>query len=146
MDPSKLFDLTGKRAVGLHYIIFRFLVLTIEVTGGATGIGLMCTQALSRAGATVYIVGRRQAKLDQAVKHYGNESDPSIKGSIVGIAGDITSKEGLQKLADRVQQLAPNGINILVNNAGIARDLTKYSSDGTLDKSDRLSPSRATYY
>lgn len=54
-DRSKLFDVSHVTAV---------------VTGGATGIGLMITQALVANGAKVYITGRRQKALENAAKTY----------------------------------------------------------------------------
>lgn len=54
-DRSKLFDVSHVTAV---------------VTGGATGIGLMITQALATNGAKVYIVGRRKEKLEKTVETY----------------------------------------------------------------------------
>jgi NAD(P)-dependent dehydrogenase (short-subunit alcohol dehydrogenase family) len=45
------------------------------------------------------------------------------------VQGDINSKDGVQKLAQDVGSQSPNGIHLLVNNAGIARDdNTKYSN------------------
>ena len=44
--------------------------LTAVVTGGGTGIGLMCTQALVANGATVYITGRRVEALNSVVEQY----------------------------------------------------------------------------
>lgn len=41
------------------------------VTGGGSGIGLMCTQALAVNGAKVYIVGRTEEKLDRVAEIHG---------------------------------------------------------------------------
>lgn len=54
-DRSKLFDVSHVTAV---------------VTGGATGIGLMITQALAANGAKVYITGRRKDALERTVDAY----------------------------------------------------------------------------
>src|SRR6202047_781164 len=41
------------------------------VTGGSTGIGLATAQRFVNEGAYVYITGRRQPELDEAVKKIG---------------------------------------------------------------------------
>ena len=51
------------------------------VTGGATGIGLMCAQALAANGARVYITSRRDEKLQQSAKQHN--PPPSSPGSII---------------------------------------------------------------
>ena len=55
LKASKLFDVNNYTAV---------------VTGGATGIGLMITQALVANGAKVYITGRREDALNKAIDQY----------------------------------------------------------------------------
>lgn len=51
LKAGKLFNLDGKVAL---------------VTGGSTGIGLMCSQALAANGAKVYITGVRYVSDDEA--------------------------------------------------------------------------------
>lgn len=91
--------------------------VTAVVTGGATGIGLMITQALVANGAKVYITGRRTEKLEQTQKIYGDGP-----GSIHVLPGDVSSKDEAIRLAEEVGEKEPKGIHLLVNNAGIARD------------------------
>lgn len=109
LKSSKLFDVSGYTAV---------------VTGGGSGIGLMIAQTLQTNGATVFIIGQRKEALDKVVENYSTGP-----GKIIGLQGDINSKDGVQKLAQDVESQSPNGIHLLVNNAGIARDdNTKYSN------------------
>jgi len=61
------------------------------VTGGGSGIGLMCTQALAVNGAKVYIVGRTEEKLDRVAEIHGK----GIAGEIIPLVGDVTDKEGV---------------------------------------------------
>ncbi len=42
--------------------------LVAVVTGGGTGLGLIIARTLEANGAKVFITGRRQDKLDEAVK------------------------------------------------------------------------------
>ena len=43
-------------------------------------------------------------------------------GKIIGLPGDIAHKDEVLRLAAEVEQKEPDGIQLLVNNAGIARD------------------------
>lgn len=53
------------------------------------------------------------------------------------LQGDVSDKDDIKRLADEVAQKEPKGIQLLVNNAGIARDdSTKFSSNGTPEMSD----------
>ncbi|KAF5548658.1 NAD(P)H-dependent oxidoreductase [Fusarium mexicanum] len=112
--------------------LFDVSHITAVVTGGATGIGLMITQALQSNGAKVYITGRRKEVLEQTQKTYGTGP-----GSIHVLPGDVSEKDEAVRLAEEVSKKEPNGIHLLVNNAGIAEDdNTKFSSVGEPDTSD----------
>ncbi|KAF5252707.1 hypothetical protein FANTH_2334 [Fusarium anthophilum] len=112
--------------------LFDVSHITAVVTGGATGIGLMITQALQSNGAKVYITGRRKEVLEQTQKTYGTGP-----GSIHLLPGDVSDKDEAIRLAEEVSKKEPNGIHLLVNNAGIAEDdNTKFSSAGEPDTSD----------
>ncbi|CAJ2505267.1 Uu.00g126610.m01.CDS01 [Anthostomella pinea] len=112
--------------------LFDVSHVTAIVTGGATGIGLMITQALQSNGAKVYIVGRRKEKLDEVVKRYSTGP-----GQIIALEGDVSDKNEVQRLAKDMSSKEPKGIQLLVNNAGIARDdATSYSKAGQPDLSD----------
>lgn len=106
----------------------------MTLAGGATGIGLMAAQALSVNGAKVYIVGRRQEKLDAAVKHHS----PSGPGEIIAIQGDITTKDGLNKLVSEIES-KEQVLHVLVNNAGINTGATSMEgSKNAVDMKDKL--------
>jgi len=100
LTANKLFNVEGQVAL---------------VTGGGTGIGLMCAQALAANGAKVYITGRRAEALEAAVKSHA----PEGSGQIIPVTADITSKESIAKLRDEISS-KEKYLNILVNNAGIA--------------------------
>jgi NAD(P)-dependent dehydrogenase (short-subunit alcohol dehydrogenase family) len=80
------------------------------VTGGGTGIGRAIALALDGAGATVSIVGRRQAPLAETAARFSNG----------GYAlGDVTDEASIAAaIAERVEVAGP--VAILVNNAGAA--------------------------
>jgi NAD(P)-dependent dehydrogenase (short-subunit alcohol dehydrogenase family) len=88
------------------------------VTGGAQGIGLACVEALSEAGAYVYIADRN-LKIAQ-------EAQAAMKAK--GYAGDVIEMEATdskQVDAAAARMMAEKGrVDILVCNAGIARSQT----------------------
>lgn len=77
----------------------------------------MITQALVANGAKVYITSRRQETLEATVKQYNTGP-----GSLHALPGDVSSKDDCIRLAKELEQKEPNGIHLLVNNSGIARD------------------------
>jgi NAD(P)-dependent dehydrogenase (short-subunit alcohol dehydrogenase family) len=83
---------------------------TALVTGSTAGIGLEIARALAVEGARVFVAGRDQAKLDQAVE--------SIRASggarVSGVLADAATAEG----ADHLLTAVPD-VDILVNNLGI---------------------------
>ncbi|KAK2864993.1 hypothetical protein FQN49_004015 [Arthroderma sp. PD_2] len=116
LAPSSLFDVSGFVAV---------------VTGGGSGIGLMAAQGLLAGGARVYIVSRRKEVLDQVAKKY-SQSGP---GKIIGIKADINSSEDVENLVKELETQEPNGIDILINNAGVALEAEKKSQASSVDYS-----------
>lgn len=81
------------------------------VTGGSSGIGLTSAEVLAKAGAHVYITGRRQKELDLAVKKIGK--------NVTGVQGDVSNLADLDKLYDIVKKQSGH-IDILFANAGVA--------------------------
>ncbi|KAI1844436.1 hypothetical protein JX265_010070 [Neoarthrinium moseri] len=118
--------------------LFDVSHITAVVTGGGTGIGLMITQALQSNGAKVYITGRRKEVLDQTAQRYSTGP-----GSIHVLPGDVSTKDGAVKLAKEIEGKEPTGIQLLVNNAGVARDKdTMFPAVGQPDFSDAVSISQ----
>ena len=79
------------------------------ITGGSTGIGLATAKLFAAEGARVYITGRRQEALDQAVAEIG--------GGSTGIRADSASLAEIDRLYGRVKTEAGR-IDILFANAG----------------------------
>lgn len=83
----------------------------VLITGGSSGIGFALAQAFVARGAEVYITGRRQSALDEAVRRL------QVAG---GACADVGTAEGrLTTLKQALQSLG--GLDILVNNAGGVR-------------------------
>jgi NAD(P)-dependent dehydrogenase (short-subunit alcohol dehydrogenase family) len=82
------------------------------VTGSTAGIGRATAEGLARAGASVVINGRGEARIDEAVRQMRR----AFPGSdISGIAADLATAEGAEALIAQ----APDA-DILVNNVGTA--------------------------
>jgi 3-hydroxybutyrate dehydrogenase len=93
------------------------------VTGGGRGIGREIASALARAGATVTVLGRNRASLDEAVA--------------TGAAhfADIADVADQQKVGAAISAAAARQpIDILVANAGIAESAPFPKSDAALFK------------
>lgn len=84
---------------------------TVLITGGGTGLGLGVARCMARAGATVVVVGRREAELKSAVDSIG----PRAKF----VAWDVTQVDRAAELIARASDVAGAPISVLVNNAGI---------------------------
>jgi NAD(P)-dependent dehydrogenase (short-subunit alcohol dehydrogenase family) len=80
------------------------------ITGGTEGIGLAVAKRFVKEGAYVFITGRRQRELDEAVKAIGN--------NVTGIQGDVTKMADLDRLYETVGR-AKGRIDIVVANAGV---------------------------
>ena len=81
------------------------------ITGGNSGIGFATAKLFIAEGAHVYITGRRQDKLDTAVKQLG--------ANATGIQGDVASLAALDRLFSQIQQ-DKGKLNIVFANAGAA--------------------------
>ncbi|CAO2651119.1 Nn.00g094160.m01.CDS01 [Neocucurbitaria sp. VM-36] len=103
------------------------------VTGGGSGIGLMITQTLAVNGAKVYIVGRTEEKLEKVVEVHGKD----IAGQIIPIVGDVSTKDGVQKLVKEIES-REKCLCVLVNNAGIAPGKTETKADSAEELSKNL--------
>src|SRR5271166_4573167 len=97
LTPSELFSVEGRTAL---------------VTGGATGLGRICAEALLRAGARVMIASRK-AEACEAAAH-----DLSALGSCEGFGGTVANEAGVMALAAETRRRT-DALHILVNNAGL---------------------------
>jgi NAD(P)-dependent dehydrogenase (short-subunit alcohol dehydrogenase family) len=80
------------------------------ITGGTTGIGLATAKLFVKEGAYVFITGRRQKELDEAVRTIGS--------NVTGVQGDIAKLTDLDRLYETI---ATRGrIDVVFANAGVA--------------------------
>jgi NAD(P)-dependent dehydrogenase (short-subunit alcohol dehydrogenase family) len=80
------------------------------VTGGNSGIGLATARRFVAEGAYVFITGRRQAALDQAVNRIGR--------NVTAVQGDVSDLTDLDRLYATVRE-QKGRIDVLFANAGV---------------------------
>src|ERR1700681_2650485 len=83
---------------------------TAVITGGTEGIGLATAKLSGQVGAHVFITGRRQKELDEAVKAIGSNA--------VGVRGDVARMADLDLLYETVGKVKGR-IDIIFANAGL---------------------------
>lgn len=87
------------------------------VTGASQGIGRACALALAKAGAKVGIAARNEEKLRAVAAEIA-----AAGGAAESFVLDVSSEESIKAVAkDATARLGP--VHILVNNAGITRDM-----------------------
>ena len=97
---NNLFDLAGMRAL---------------VTGGGRGLGRGLAEGLAEAGAKVVILGSSEGVHAAAAEMKDRGLD------VTGLQGDLSQRDDIPALFERVLELLGGGIDILVNNAGVQR-------------------------
>jgi NAD(P)-dependent dehydrogenase (short-subunit alcohol dehydrogenase family) len=80
------------------------------VTGGTEGIGFATAKLFVREGAYVFITGRRQNELDEAVRAIGT--------NVFGVQGDVAQLADLDRLYQIVFK-AKGRIDVIFANAGV---------------------------
>ncbi|HXI48831.1 MAG TPA: SDR family oxidoreductase [Steroidobacteraceae bacterium] len=84
------------------------------ITGGTTGIGFAAADLFAKEGAHVFITGRRQKQLDEAVRAIGE--------NVTGVQGDVAKLSDLDRLYDTVKATGRR-IDIVFANAGVGEFL-----------------------
>ena len=97
------------------------------ISGGTSGIGLAIARRFVKEGAHVFIFGRRQDALDEAVKLIG--------ANATAIRADATRLEDLDRVADIIRS-AKGKVDVVVSNAALVeqvplREITEDHYDRT---------------
>jgi NAD(P)-dependent dehydrogenase (short-subunit alcohol dehydrogenase family) len=82
----------------------------VVITGGKSGIGLAAACRFVAEGAHVFITGRRQAELDEAVRQIGK--------NVTGVQGDVSNLADLDRVFATVKQ-QQGRLDVLFANAGV---------------------------
>ncbi len=103
------------------------------VTGGSAGIGLGIAKRFAQEGARVFITGRRQSQLDEAIA--------TIGGDAAAVQGDTSNLTDLDRIYTTVKAQAGR-IDVLAVNAGVYEfgslgEITEEHFDRTFDTNVR---------
>lgn len=94
----------------------------VFITGGSSGIGKATAISLAAAGANVYIAARGEERLTAALGEI--QAAAATSEQVVGkIALDVSDKSQVDAAASQVLE-ALGGLDVLINNAGIAHPAT----------------------
>jgi 3-oxoacyl-[acyl-carrier protein] reductase len=97
------------------------------VTGSSRGLGLASALSLAREGCRVCLCARGEARLDQAALEVRAAANAANR--VLAVAADLSTEAGVASVVDQTTEVF-GGIDILVNNIGLARGA------GLLDTAD----------
>ena len=97
------------------------------VTGSSRGLGLASALSLAREGCRVCLCARGEARLAEAAEEV--RAAGGAPGRVIAVAADLATETGVASVVDGTVA-AFGGIDILVNNVGLAR------GGGLLDTAD----------
>ena len=89
----------------------RFDDKVVVITGGTEGIGLATAKAFAAEGARVYITGRDEVRLRDALAEIGN--------GVVGVRGDVSNPADLDRLYARIRDDYGH-VDVVFANAGVS--------------------------
>jgi uncharacterized oxidoreductase len=92
---------------------------TILITGGTSGIGLELARQLLARGNAVIVTGRNQQSIDKVLA-----ANPGLHG----VQSDVGDPDAIKALYEQVVTQFPK-LNVLINNAGIMRQINLQAPD-----------------
>ncbi len=91
---------------------------TVLITGATSGIGESCAYRFAQEGCDIIITGRNKEKLQSLEKELSGKYGVNVMAS----AFDVSNREEAIKAVEEIVKRFPE-IDVLVNNAGLARGL-----------------------
>ena len=101
------------------------------ITGATSGIGEACARRFARGGYNLILTGRNTAMLEVLKKELEREGI-----QVLALAFDIRNREAAKKAVDYIPA-SWKGIDVLINNAGLARGLEP-EYEGRFDDWDQM--------
>ena len=84
----------------------------ILITGASSGIGRATAVRLADGGHTVFAAARRLERLAQLAR--------DTAGTVIPVELDVCDPDSVRKAVEAVADVAPEGLDVLINNAGYA--------------------------
>jgi serine 3-dehydrogenase len=106
----------------------NFVNKNVFITGASSGIGKACAEIFSRQKANLILTARRVEKLNELAKKLTEET--AVKVKCIGL--DVRDKKRVHEVASSLDSDWKN-IDILINNAGLARGFDKIYEGKTED-------------
>ena len=108
-------------------MIFNLKGRSALLTGASGGIGSAIAKALHAQGAELILNGTRLFELESLAAKLGDRA--------LVLKGDLNETNRINDLAEEAERMSDNGIDILINNAGITRDnlLVRLSDQDLMD-------------
>ena len=108
-------------------MIFNLKGRSALLTGASGGIGSAIAKALHAQGAELILNGTRLVELENLATQLGDRA--------LVLKGDLNKANSINDLAEEAEKMSDNGIDILINNAGITRDnlLVRLSDQDLMD-------------
>ncbi len=101
------------------------------VTGGNSGIGLIECRELARHGARVILACRNQAKGDAALARIRADLGPAGTAAEIEVRRlDLASLDSVREFAGNLAADLPEGLDLLLNNAGVMAPPRLETEDG----------------
>lgn len=102
------------------------------ITGATSGIGEGCARRFARGGYNLILTGRNTGKLENLKKEL--EAEDGVQ--VLALAFDVRNREAAKKAVDYIPEAWRN-IDVLINNAGLARGLEP-EYEGSFDDWDQM--------
>ncbi|KAI8334248.1 4-dihydrotrisporin dehydrogenase [Chlamydoabsidia padenii] len=104
--------------------------LTYLITGASRGLGLEFIKQLSAKGHTIIATARNPHQSEALVSLIDQKK-------VIGVTLDTTDIASVKAAFDKIQTIAPHGIDVLINNSGISgprdQDVLNATPDNYLD-------------
>lgn len=104
---------------------------TVLITGATSGIGEGCARRFAKGGYRLILTARNEEKLNSLKKEF--EADGT---DVVTLAFDVRDRQAAKKAVDSIPEDWKN-IDVLINNAGLARGLEP-EYEGSFDDWDQM--------
>ena len=101
---------------------------TVFISGASAGIGLACAEAFAHQGAKLILTARRQERLEALKEWLQSELNISSHIALLDVRNQIEVETVVNNLPDDFRN-----INILINNAGLARGWSTFQEGSVSD-------------